>query len=69
MLYNLKGVIFSSIITTLCYYIHTVESVLRCHIWDKEKLSSKTGDFLEEVQFIWMWHLKTGDFLKEVQFI
>ena len=27
---------------------------------------SKTGDFLEEVQFIWMWNLNIDDYLIEV---
>jgi hypothetical protein len=32
--------------------IYTVKPVLRCHLWDKEKCSYKTGDLLKEVKFI-----------------
>jgi len=34
------------------YDIYTVEPVLRCHLWYKEKVAYKTGDLLKEVQFI-----------------
>ena len=32
--------------------IHTVQPVLRGHLWDKEKVVFKTGDLLKEVQFM-----------------
>jgi hypothetical protein len=56
------------------YVAYTVKPVLRGHLWDKEKLSSKTGDVLREVQFIWVfydrsrriWRFNTGDCLIEM---
>ena len=36
----------------MCSALKVVKPVLRGHIWDKEKWSSKTGDLLKEVQFI-----------------
>jgi len=30
---------------------HTVKPILRGHLWDKEKLSFKTGDSIKEIQF------------------
>ena len=37
---------------TSCIIIYTIKPVLRCHLWEKEKCTFKTGDLLQEVQLI-----------------
>ena len=54
--------------------INTVKSVLRGHLWDKEKWPDKTGGLLKQVKFIWnflqqdkkIWLFNTVDCLIEM---
>ena len=48
----LYGVILSSIITTLCYYIHTVEPVLRWYLTLQGDNSLKSVECFDYMMFV-----------------